>query len=89
MLTEFIPEGKVRQLDYKSNWYGRVLIQVDRYFPSLQRCHCYGHVLPKLPLEIRECDCLNCQSHNLGDFLSDNTNAALNLLAVERTVLRW
>ena len=73
----------IRQLDYKSSWYGRILIQVDRYFPSSKRCHPCGYVLDKLPLEIREWDCPNCKSHNLRDF-----NSALNLLAVGRTVLR-
>ncbi len=71
----------IRQLDYKASWYGRVLVQVDRFFPSSKRCHACGQVLEKLPLEIREWDCV-CGSHNLRDY-----NAALNLLAVGRTVL--
>ncbi len=74
----------IRQLDYKSSWYGRVLIQVNRYFPSSKRCNPCGHVLDQLPLEIREWDCPNCQSHNLRDL-----NSALNLLAVGRTVLAY
>ncbi len=73
----------IRQLDYKSSWYGRVLIQVNRWFPSSKRCHVCGHVLDKLPLNIREWDCI-CGSHNLRDF-----NAALNLLAVGLTVLAY
>ncbi len=73
----------IRQLDYKASWYGRVLVQVDRFFPSSKRCHACGHVLDKLPLEIREWDCV-CGSHNLRDY-----NAALNLLAVGRTVLAY
>ena len=73
----------IRQLDYKANWYGRILVQVDRFFPSSKRCHACGQVLEKLPLEIREWDCV-CGSHNLRDY-----NAALNLLAVGRTVLAY
>ena len=73
----------IRQLDYKASWYGRVLVQVDRFFPSSKRCHACGHVLDKLPLEIREWDCV-CGSHNLRDY-----NAAKNLLAVGRTVLAY
>jgi putative transposase len=73
----------IRQLDYKASWYGRILVQVDRFFPSSKRCHVCGHVLDKLPLEIREWDCI-CGSHNLRDY-----NAALNLLAVGRTVLAY
>lgn len=73
----------IRQLDYKASWYGRILVQVDRFFPSSKQCHACGHVLDKLPLEIREWDCV-CGSHNLRDY-----NAALNLLAVGRTVLAY
>ena len=73
----------IRQLDYKASWYGRILIQVDRFFPSSKRCHACGHVLDKLSIEIREWDCV-CGSHNLRDY-----NAALNLLAVGRTVLAY
>ena len=73
----------IRQLDYKASWYGRILIQIDRFFPSSKRCHSCGHVLDKLPLEVREWDCV-CGSHNLRDY-----NAALNLLAVGRTVLAY
>ena len=43
-----------------------------------------SHVLNKLPLEIREWDCVCGFSHNLRDY-----NAALNLLAVGRTVLAY
>ena len=73
----------IRQLDYKASWYGRVLVQIDRFFPSSKRCHACGYVLDKLPLEIREWDCV-CGSHNLRDY-----NAALNLLAVGRTVVAY
>ena len=73
----------IRQLDYKASWYGRILVQVERWFPSSKRCHACGYVLDKLPLEIREWDCI-CGSHNLRDY-----NAALNLLAVGRTVLAY
>ena len=73
----------IRQLDYKASWYGRILVQVDRFFPSTKRCHTCGHILDKLPLEIREWTCV-CGSHNLRDY-----NAALNLLAVGRTVLAY
>ena len=73
----------IRQLDYKASWYGRILVQIDRWFPSSKRCHACGQILDKLSLEIREWDCV-CGSHNLRDY-----NAALNLLAVGRTVLAY
>jgi putative transposase len=29
----------VRQLEYKALWYGRALVQIDRWYPSSKRCH--------------------------------------------------
>jgi putative transposase len=66
----------VRQLEYKCNWYGRTLIKIDRWFPSSKRCgHC-GHIIDKLPLNIREWDCPKCSTHHDRD-----VNAAKNILA--------
>ena len=66
----------VRQLEYKAEWYGRELIKIDRYFSSSKRCSSCGHVVEKLPLNIREWDCPECGSHHERDL-----NAAINILA--------
>ncbi|NEP75664.1 MAG: IS200/IS605 family element transposase accessory protein TnpB [Okeania sp. SIO2G4] len=66
----------VRQLEYKAEWYGRELIKIDRYFPSSKRCSNCGHVVEKLPLNIREWDCPECGSHHDRDI-----NATINILA--------
>jgi putative transposase len=66
----------VRQLEYKCDWYGRTFVKIDRWFPSSKRCgHC-GHIVDKLPLNIREWDCPNCSTHHDRDI-----NAAKNILA--------
>jgi putative transposase len=66
----------VRQLEYKAAWYGRTLVKIDRWFPSSKRCgHC-GHVMSKLPLDVREWDCPECGAHHDRDI-----NAANNILA--------
>ncbi len=66
----------IRQLEYKCNWYGRTFIKIDRWFPSSKRCgHC-GHIVDKLPLNIREWDCPKCTIHHDRD-----VNAARNILA--------
>ena len=66
----------VRQLEYKCDWYGRSFVKIDRWFPSSKRCgHC-GHIVDKLPLEIREWDCPSCETHHDRDL-----NAANNILA--------
>jgi len=66
----------VRQLEYKAEWYGRQLIKIDRYFPSSKRCSSCGHVIEKLPLNIREWDCPECGTHHDRDI-----NASINILA--------
>ncbi|NEQ77258.1 MAG: IS200/IS605 family element transposase accessory protein TnpB [Okeania sp. SIO2C9] len=66
----------VRQLEYKAEWYGRELVKIDRYFPSSKRCSNCGHVVEKLPLNIREWDCPECAAHHDRDI-----NASINILA--------
>ncbi len=66
----------VRQLEYKCDWYSRTLVKIDRWFPSSKRCGNCGHIVEKLPLNIREWDCPKCSSHHDRDI-----NAAHNILA--------
>ncbi len=66
----------VRQLEYKCDWYGRTLIKIDRWFPSSKRCGNCGHIVDKLPLNIREWNCPNC-----GTCHDRDINAAKNILA--------
>ena len=72
----------LRQLSYKSQWHGREIAAIDRWFPSSKRCNTCGHILDKLPLEVREWTCPGCHSHHLRD-----VNAAKNILAVGQTVI--
>ncbi|EGK90225.1 transposase [Microcoleus vaginatus PCC 9802] len=66
----------IRQLSYKCEWYGRELIKIDRWFPSSKRCGNCGHIVEKLPLNIREWECLKCGTNHDRDI-----NAAKNILA--------
>ncbi|MDJ0732068.1 MAG: RNA-guided endonuclease TnpB family protein, partial [Crocosphaera sp.] len=65
-----------RQLEYKCQWYGKELIKVDRYFPSSKRCGSCGHILNKLPLNVREWECPKCGANHDRDI-----NASKNILA--------
>jgi putative transposase len=66
----------VGQLEYKCQWYGRTLVKIDRWFPSSKRCgHC-GHIVEKMPLNVREWTCPECGTHHDRDI-----NAAKNILA--------
>ncbi len=66
----------VRQLEYKSSWYGRTLIKIDQWYPSSKTCHACKHVLSSLTLDRREWVCPEC-----GVVHDRDTNAALNILA--------
>jgi len=66
----------VRQLDYKCRWYGRELIKIDRWFPSSKRCGSCGHIVDKMPLNIREWECPSCGANHDRDI-----NASKNILA--------
>ena len=72
----------VRQLAYKSLWYGRTFVQLDRWFPGSKTCSSCGHQVDSLPLNVREWDCPKCSAHHDRD-----VNAALNHLAEGRSVL--
>jgi putative transposase len=66
----------IRQLDYKCRWYGRNLVAIDRWFPSSKRCSSCGHIVDKMPLNIREWTCLECGFNHDRD-----VNASKNILA--------
>lgn len=66
----------VRQLDYKCRWYGRNLVKIDRWFPSSKRCSNCGHIVDKMPLNIRDWTCPSCACNHDRDI-----NASVNILA--------
>lgn len=70
----------VRQLRYKAEWYGRTVVEIDRWFPSSKVCSACGCVVDDLPLSVREWDCPGCGTHHDRDH-----NAAVN---IEREGLR-
>jgi len=65
----------VRHLEYKSLWYGRTLVGIDRWYPSSKRCSDCGYTVPKMPLKVREWVCPEC-----GSIHDRDINAARNVL---------
>ena len=64
-----------RQLEYKTDWYGKKLVIADRWFPSTKTCSNCGNV-QDMPLSKRvyECEC--------GLIIDRDVNAALNLCSI-------
>src|SRR5260370_12681235 len=71
----------VRQLEYKAAWYGRMLVKIDKFYPSSKRCFDCGHVLDPLDLSIRTWTCPGC-----GTVHDRDINAARNVLAAGQAV---
>jgi putative transposase len=68
-------------LEYKADWYGRSMIVVDRWYPSSKTCSACGHLLDRLPLDVREWTCPAC-----GVCHDRDVNAARNILTAGRAV---
>lgn len=65
----------VSMLSYKCDWYGKMLVKIDRFFPSSKTCSNCGDKLDSLTLNTREWTCSSCGSHHDRDL-----NAAINIL---------
>jgi putative transposase len=66
-----------RQLEYKSNWNGRVFAKVNPYNTSKMCSECGSLHEGKMELSIREWDCPSCGAHHDRDI-----NAAKNILTL-------
>lgn len=66
-----------RQLSYKSEWYGKTFVQIDKFFPSSQICSCCGQRNRQVgkDLRIRQWTCPRCRAEHDRDI-----NAAINIL---------
>jgi putative transposase len=66
-----------RQLAYKAQMYGTLVVVADRWFPSSKLCSACGHKRDDLPLSTRVWECTACGARHDRDL-----NAARNLAAL-------
>jgi putative transposase len=73
----------VNFLSYKLDREGKVLIEIDRWFPSSKLCSNCHYQIAELPLDIRAWTCPSCGVHHDRD-----GNAAINIRAEGIRMLR-
>ncbi|MGH1395294.1 MAG: RNA-guided endonuclease InsQ/TnpB family protein [Trichormus sp.] len=66
----------VNFLSYKCEKYGKVLLEIDRWFPSSKLCSNCHYQVGELPLDVRVWTCPSCGTHHDRD-----GNAAINIRA--------
>lgn len=72
-----------RQISYKSNWYGRMYVKINTYYPSSQTCNCCGYKYTATKdLSVRYWTCPNC-----GAYHDRDENAADNILAEGKRIV--
>lgn len=65
-----------KQLEYKAKWYGKIIIKIDRFYPSSQLCNVCGYRNKKTKdLNIRSWICPKCGTNHDRDI-----NASINIL---------
>jgi putative transposase len=70
-------------LKYKAGWYGRDIIEIDRFYPSSKLCSCCGHKNDMLELKDRSWKCVKCDIVHDRDF-----NAATNIRREGERILK-
>ncbi len=61
-------------LKYKAQWYGREIVEIDKFFPSSKLCSCCRYKNDGLTLSVREWICPEC-----GEIHDRDLNAAMNI----------
>ncbi len=63
-----------RQLEYKTEWYGKTLLRIGRFEPSSKICNVCGSINRDLKLSDREWTCAGC-----GTLHDRDVNASINI----------
>ena len=73
----------ITMIKYKSEWYGKKFIQIDRFYPSTKLCNICGYKNNNITLDMRQWTCPKCKTTHHRDI-----NAAKNILqqAIQTTI---
>jgi putative transposase len=66
----------VNFLHYKLDREGKVLVEIDRWFPSSKLCSNCHYQVSEMPLDVRAWTCPSCGTHHDRD-----ANASINIRA--------
>jgi putative transposase len=61
-------------LEYKANWNDKVVVKINRFFPSSKTCNVCNYINQDLTLKDRKWTCLSCNTIHDRDF-----NASINI----------
>lgn len=61
-------------LEYKANWNDKIIVKINRFFPSSKTCNVCNYINQSLSLKDREWTCQNCNTKHERDF-----NASANI----------
>jgi len=61
-------------LDYKANWNDKLIVKIDRFFPSSKTCNVCNYIKQDLTLKDRKWTCPDCKTVHDRDF-----NASINI----------
>ena len=73
----------IQMIKYKAEWYGKKFIQIDRFYPSSQKCSNCEYQYTDLTLEIRKWTCPKCKTTHHRDI-----NAAKNILNEGKRIIK-
>jgi len=73
-------------LKYKAEWYGKEVVQINRWEPTSKTCSSCGYYNKNLTLSIREWDCPECNTHHNRDLNASLNIQALGVSSAQRTL---
>ena len=75
-----------RQLEYKTDWYGKDLLMIGKFEASSKTCGC-GYVNQKLKLSDRKWICPECKAEHDRDVLASQNIKKFALIGSDRPKL--